>query len=182
MPLDAGVLAKAIGGDMPDLIALYRDLHANPELSMQEVRTPALLAPQMRELGFEVTEGVGETGVVSVMRNGAGPVLMLRADMDGLPVVEQTDLPYASKVRAKARSGVRELRHARIRGRPRPRADKDTSRRQAATDESPLRLWTIKRLRSHDRRESCLACGHVTALRPPRTAETRRGAGGYSCE
>jgi amidohydrolase len=106
MQLGATLLAEAISGDMPDLIALYRDLHANPELSMQEVRTPALLAPQMRELGFEVTEGVGETGVVSVMENGLGPVLMLRADMDGLPVVEQTGLPYASKVHGKARSGV----------------------------------------------------------------------------
>jgi len=106
MPLGATLLAEAISGDMPDLIALYRDLHANPELSMQEVRTPALLAPQMRELGFEVTEGVGETGVVSVLENGPGPVLMLRADMDGLPVVEQTGLPYASKVHGKARSGV----------------------------------------------------------------------------
>ncbi len=106
MPFDAGTLAEDIRGDMPDLIALYRDLHANPELSMQEVRTPGLLAPMMRELGFEVTEGVGETGVVSVMQNGPGPVLMLRADMDGLPVIEQTDLPYASKVQTKARSGV----------------------------------------------------------------------------
>jgi len=106
MPLDAAALAEAIRGDMPELIALYRDLHANPELSMEEVRTPALLAPMMRDLGFEVTEGVGGTGVVSVMPNGPGPVLMLRADMDGLPVIEQTDLPYASKVQTKARSGV----------------------------------------------------------------------------
>ena len=106
MPLDAGALAEAIGGDMPELIALYRDLHANPELSMQEVRTPALLAPMIRELGFDVTEGVGQTGVVSVLENGPGPVLMLRADMDGLPLVERTDLPFASVVQAKARSGV----------------------------------------------------------------------------
>ena len=106
MPLDAGALAEAISGDMPDLIALYRDLHANPELSMEEVRTAALLAERMRQLGFEVTEGVGGTGVVSVIENGSGPVLMLRADMDGLPVVEQTDLPHASKVVAQARSGV----------------------------------------------------------------------------
>jgi hippurate hydrolase len=73
---------------------------------MQEVRTPAKLAPEMRKLGFTVTEKVGKTGVVAVMRNGPGPVLMLRADMDGLPVVEQTGLPFASKVRATARSGV----------------------------------------------------------------------------
>ena len=99
-------LAEDIRADMPALMALYRDLHANPELSMQEVRTPAKLAAEMRKLGFTVTEKVGQTGVVAVMKNGAGPTLMIRADMDGLPVVEQTGLPFASKVRATARSGV----------------------------------------------------------------------------
>jgi amidohydrolase len=87
-------------------MTLYRDLHANPELSMQEVRSPAKLAAEMRKLGFAVTEKVGKTGVVSVMKNGPGPVLLIRADMDALPVVEQTNLPFASKVRATARSGV----------------------------------------------------------------------------
>jgi hippurate hydrolase len=91
---------------MPQLMTLYRDLHANPELSMQEVRSPAKLAAEMRKLGFSVTEKVGKTGVVSVLKNGEGPTLMIRADMDGLPVVEQTNLPFASKVRATARSGV----------------------------------------------------------------------------
>jgi hippurate hydrolase len=105
-PAQAATLSNAIRSDMPQLMALYRDLHANPELSMQEVRTPAKLAPQMRKLGFEVTEKVGKTGVVSVLKNGPGPVLLLRADMDGLPVEEQTGLPFASKVRAAARSGV----------------------------------------------------------------------------
>jgi amidohydrolase len=99
-------LSDAIRGDMPQLMTLYRDLHANPELSMQEARTPAKLAPEMRKLGFEVTEKVGKTGVVAVMKNGPGPVLMIRADMDALPVVEQTGLPFASKIRATARSGV----------------------------------------------------------------------------
>ncbi len=99
-------LSDAVRADMPSLMTLYRDLHANPELSMQEVRTPAKLAPELRKLGFAVTEKVGTTGVVAVMKNGPGPVLMLRADMDGLPVVEQTGLPFASKVRAVARSGV----------------------------------------------------------------------------
>jgi hippurate hydrolase len=102
----AATLTEAVRADMPQLMALYRDLHANPELSMQEARTPAKLAADMRKLGFTVTEKVGKTGVVAVMKNGAGPVLMLRADMDGLPVVEQTGVPYASKVRAVARSGV----------------------------------------------------------------------------
>ncbi|MGH6706568.1 MAG: amidohydrolase, partial [Sphingomicrobium sp.] len=79
---------------------------AHPELSMQEVRSPAKLAAEMKKLGFSVTEKVGKTGVVAVMKNGAGPTLMIRADMDGLPIVEQTGLPFASKVRATARSGV----------------------------------------------------------------------------
>ena len=105
-PSSAAALSDAIKADMPQLMTLYRDLHANPELSMQEVRTPAKLTGEMRKLGFDVTEKVGKTGVVSVLKNGPGPVLMIRADMDALPVVEQTGLPFASKVRATARSGV----------------------------------------------------------------------------
>jgi hippurate hydrolase len=96
-PAEAATLSDAIRADMPQLMTLYRDLHANPELSMQEVRTPAKLAPEMRKLGFDVTEKVGKTGVVAVMKNGPGPVLMLRADMDALPVKEQTGLAFASK-------------------------------------------------------------------------------------
>jgi amidohydrolase len=99
-------LADDIRVDMPGLMAVYRDLHANPELSMQEARTPAKLAAEARKLGFTVTEKVGKSGVVAVMRNGPGPVLLIRADMDGLPIVEQTGLPFSSKVRAVARSGV----------------------------------------------------------------------------
>jgi amidohydrolase len=105
-PASAATLNEAIRADMPQLMTLYRDLHANPELSMQEVRTPAKLAVEMRKLGFTVTEKVGKTGVVSVLKNGPGPTLLIRADMDGLPVVEQTNLTFASKVRATARSGV----------------------------------------------------------------------------
>ena len=103
---NAAALTDAIRADMPSLMTVYRDLHANPELSMEEVRSPAKLAAEARKLGFTVTEKVGKTGVVAVMKNGAGPVLLLRADMDALPVVEQTGLPFASKVRATARSGV----------------------------------------------------------------------------
>ena len=105
-PAPAATLSDSIRADMPQLMTLYRDLHANPELSMQEVRTAAKLAPEVRKLGFEVTEKVGKTGVVAVMRNGPGPVLMLRADMDALPVVEQTGLPFASKVRVTTAAGV----------------------------------------------------------------------------
>jgi hippurate hydrolase len=104
-PAHADALRDAVSKDMPSLLAVYRDLHASPELSMQEVKTAAKLAAEARRLGFEVTTGVGKTGVVAVMKNGPGPVLLLRADMDGLPVVEQTGLPYASKVRGTSRAG-----------------------------------------------------------------------------
>ncbi|UVI40826.1 amidohydrolase [Qipengyuania spongiae] len=99
-------LATSLAEDMPGLMELYRDLHAHPELSFEETETAAKLSKRMRGLGFEVTENVGRTGVVSVMRNGDGPVVLLRADMDGLPVVEQTGLPFASKVTATPASGV----------------------------------------------------------------------------
>ena len=105
-PASAATLRESIAADMPQLMTLYRDLHANPELSMQEVRTPAKIAGEMRKLGFRVTEKVGKTGMVAVLSNGPGKTLMIRADMDALPVVEQTGLPFASKVRAVSNSGV----------------------------------------------------------------------------
>jgi hippurate hydrolase len=84
-----------------DLAALYRDLHQHPELSLQETRTAGLLAGRLRAADFdEVAENVGGTGVVGVLRNGDGPVVMLRADIDALPVEERTGLPYASQARA----------------------------------------------------------------------------------
>jgi hippurate hydrolase len=105
-PAAADPLDDAVRQDMPSLMAIYRDFHANPELSMLEVRTAAKLAAEAKKLGFDVTTGVGKTGVVAVMRNGPGPVLLLRADMDGLPVVEQTGLAFASKVRGTSAAGV----------------------------------------------------------------------------
>lgn len=93
-------LRADIAKDMPSLTAIYRDLHTNPELSGQEKRSAGIMAAEAKKAGFEVTTGVGGTGVVAVMRNGPGPVVMLRADMDGLPVAEQTGLPFASKARA----------------------------------------------------------------------------------
>ena len=105
-PAVAQDLETSLAEDMPGLMELYRDLHAHPELSFEETETAAKLSKRMRDLGFEVTENVGRTGVVSVMRNGDGPVVLLRADMDGLPVVEQTGLPFASKVTATPASGV----------------------------------------------------------------------------
>ncbi len=104
-PAQADPLKDAIKADLPSLMEIYRDLHANPELSGEEVRTAAKLATEARRLGFDVTEKVGGTGVVAVMKNGAGPTVMIRADMDGLPLVEKTGLPFASKVRAKTREG-----------------------------------------------------------------------------
>ena len=118
-------------------MALYRDLHAHPELSMQEVRTPALLAPEMRKLGFEVTEHVGKTGVVAVMKNGPGPVLMIRADMDALPVKEQTGLPFASQVTGKLPDGTVHAGHACVRAR---HACRELARHSPAPggDEGPM--------------------------------------------
>jgi len=82
---------------IPGLESVYKDLHSHPELSMQETRTAGIAADHLRSAGFEVTTGVGKTGVVGLLRNGDGPVVMLRADMDALPVQEATALPYASK-------------------------------------------------------------------------------------
>lgn len=84
----------------PDLDALYMDLHRNPELSKQEAKTAAKMAARLKALGFEVTSGVGGHGVVGILRNGGGPTVMLRTDLDGLPVEEKTGVPYASKATA----------------------------------------------------------------------------------
>ena len=90
-------LAAAIAADYDkELEALFLDFHKNPELSYKETRTAAIIAEKWRDAGFTVTEKVGGTGVVAVMKNGAGPTLMLRADMDGLPLVEDSGLDYMS--------------------------------------------------------------------------------------
>ncbi len=89
----------------PELDALYRQLHQSPELSSQEEKTAAKLAERLRALGYEVTPKVGGHGVVALLRNGQGPTVMLRTDLDALPVEEKTGLPYASKVKAKDPSG-----------------------------------------------------------------------------
>ncbi|KQZ70938.1 amidohydrolase [Nocardioides sp. Root151] len=85
---------------------LYRDLHAHPELPHQETRTAGLVAKRLRESGCEVHEGVGGTGVVGVLRNGDGPTVLMRADMDALPVKEETGLPYASTATATDETGA----------------------------------------------------------------------------
>jgi hippurate hydrolase len=89
---------SGLGDALDDVEALYKDVHSHPELSMQETRTSALAADRLTRAGFEVTAGVGRTGVVGLLANGDGPTVMLRADMDALPVEEQTGLPYASTV------------------------------------------------------------------------------------
>ena len=97
---------KQVAADYPRLDALYKHLHANPELSLQEEKTAARMAAELREAGFAVTEKVGGHGVVGVLKNGPGPTVMIRTDLDGLPVVERTGLPYASKARAKDPQGT----------------------------------------------------------------------------
>ena len=97
--------SKEIDAVYPDAHALYLDLHQNPELSGHETQTATKLAGHLRALGYEVTEHVGRTGVVAVLKNGAGPTVMLRTELDALPVEEKTGLPYASKVRTKDDSG-----------------------------------------------------------------------------
>jgi amidohydrolase len=82
----------------PGIEALYIDIHSNPELAFQEKQTAAKLAARVKELGYEVTTGVGGTGVVALLKNGAGPVVMLRTELDALPVTEQTGLPFSSKM------------------------------------------------------------------------------------
>ncbi len=93
-------LQQLIAQMYPQLRGIYEDLHANPELGFQETRTAAKLAAEMRKLGFEVTEGIGKTGLVAIYRNGAGPTVMVRTELDALPMEEKTGLPYASKAKA----------------------------------------------------------------------------------
>jgi hippurate hydrolase len=100
-----GPTSKEVESVYPDAHALYVDLHQNPELSSHEVQTAAKLAGRLRGLGYEVTEHVGGTGVVAILKNGAGPTVMLRTELDALPVEEKTGLSYASKVRTKDDAG-----------------------------------------------------------------------------
>ncbi len=93
-------LAALLEKNYPALEALYKDLHQHPELGMQEVRTAGLLARHLRDAGFTVTEKVGGTGVVGILKNGEGPTILVRADMDALPMEEKTGLAWASKARA----------------------------------------------------------------------------------
>ena len=106
-------LDAMIDRELPQLVSTYKMLHAAPELSHYEVKTSAFLAQQLRALGYEVTEDVGKYensqwkghGVIAVMKNGAGPTVLVRSDMDALPVEEKTELPYASTVKTKNDAG-----------------------------------------------------------------------------
>jgi hippurate hydrolase len=98
-------LKAAIDKDYPSLDSLYKTLHAHPELSTKEVETSKRLAKEARDAGFDVTDHVGGTGVVAVLKNGPGPTVLVRTDMDALPVEEATGLPYASTVKAKNARG-----------------------------------------------------------------------------
>lgn len=94
-----------IAGDTGRLTEMFKDIHQNPELGFMEVRTAGIVAKELKALGFQVTTGIGKTGVVGVLKNGAGPVVMYRADMDANAVQEATGLSYASKVRVKREDG-----------------------------------------------------------------------------
>jgi hippurate hydrolase len=101
-----GAVEARIAAEYPSLESLYKDLHAHPELSLMEEKTSARVAAELRAAGFEVTEKFGGTGVIGVLRNGPGPTLLIRTDMDALPVKEETGLAYASTVRALNLSGT----------------------------------------------------------------------------
>jgi amidohydrolase len=101
----SSTLESRIQEILPELERLYTDIHAHPELSMQETRTAGIAADRLRAAGFDVTPDIGKTGVVGLLRNGDGPTVMLRADMDALPVQEQTGLPYTSSQTATDSAG-----------------------------------------------------------------------------
>jgi amidohydrolase len=92
-------IAGLVNGMYPELETIYKDIHSHPEIAFAEVRTAGVLAADLRALGFEVTEKVGKTGVVALYRNGAGPTVMVRTELDALPMEEKTGLPYASQVK-----------------------------------------------------------------------------------
>jgi hippurate hydrolase len=114
LPAAAGELTEAVDTELPALLETYRHLHANPEISYLERETSRFVAERLRQLGFTVTEGVGDYGVegrasyglVAVLANGDGPTVMVRTDLDGLPVEEKTGLPYASRARQTNEAGA----------------------------------------------------------------------------
>ena len=102
----SGQTSAEIDAYFPDLQALYQDIHRNPELAFQEVQTAAKLAARLKTLGYDVTTAVGRTGIVGILKNGAGPTVMLRTELDALPVAEKTGAPFASTVVTKNLAGA----------------------------------------------------------------------------
>lgn len=96
---------ELVDRDEKRLTEIFLDLHQHPELGFQEVRTASLIAQEFKNLGYETHTGIGQTGVVGILKNGAGPVVMFRGDMDALPVLEETGLPYASRATGTSASG-----------------------------------------------------------------------------
>lgn len=105
-PKQLPAVDKLVAAELPDLLKLYTHLHQNPELSLQEEKSAARMAEELKKQGFEVTAKIGGHGVVGVFKNGDGPCVWIRADMDALPVTEQTGVPYASKARGKNSAGA----------------------------------------------------------------------------
>jgi hippurate hydrolase len=99
------VVLEKLDAEVKSLDALYKQIHAYPELSYEEEKTAARLAKELRTLGFEVTEKIGGHGIVGVLKNGEGPTVLIRTDMDALPIIEKTEVPYASKVRTRDKDG-----------------------------------------------------------------------------
>ncbi|HZN32692.1 MAG TPA: M20/M25/M40 family metallo-hydrolase, partial [Pirellulaceae bacterium] len=98
-------VAALVDADEKRLLDIFLDLHRHPELGFQEVRTAALVAQELKQLGYETHTGIGKTGVVGILKNGPGPVIMFRSDMDALPVLEETGLEYASRATGAAANG-----------------------------------------------------------------------------
>ena len=105
-------IERSLDAQYPRIETLYKDIHAHPELGFQETRTAAKLAAELKTLGFEVTEGVGKTGIVGLYRNGPGPTVMVRTELDALPLAENTGLPYASKMKQMLRGSETPVMHA----------------------------------------------------------------------
>lgn len=105
-------ISATLDKQYPQLDALYKDLHAHPELGFQETRTASRLAAEMRKLGFTVTEQVGKTGIVAIFKNGEGPTVLVRTELDALPMEEKTGLPYASRAQQKLDGKLRPVAHS----------------------------------------------------------------------
>lgn len=112
LSISAAFAADPLEDNLPSLVSIYKQIHQFPELSHQEVKTSALVAEELRKAGFKVTERVGKFadgsqayGVVGILENGPGPRLLIRGDMDALPIIEETGVPYASEVRTKNAAG-----------------------------------------------------------------------------